>query len=59
MAFDQGIQLDLIESEVDGIFLPDELHFDTSHPRNGRYLECLKDAKFSKGKQHYANQVLF
>ena len=58
MAFDQEILNELIINGVDGILLADRLHSDTSHPRNSRYLECLKDAKFSMAKQHYAYQML-
>ena len=59
MAFDQEILRESITNGVDGILLADRrLHSDTSYPRNDRYLECLKDAKFSMGKQHYAYQML-
>ena len=58
MAFDQEILRELITSGVDGILLAYRLHSGTSHPRNGGYLECLKDAEFSMGKQHYAYQML-
>ena len=58
MAFDQEILREFITNGVDRILLADRLHSGTSHPRNGRYLECLKYAKFSMGKQHYAYQVL-
>ena len=58
MAFDQETLRELITNGVDGILLLHRLHSDTYHPRNGRYLECLKGAKFSMGKQHYAYQVL-
>ena len=58
MAFDKEIQRELITNGVDGILIADRLHSDTSHPRNGRYLECLKDAIFIMGKQHCAYQML-
>ena len=58
MAFDQEILGEFITNGVDRILLANRLHSGTSHPRNGRYLKCLKDAKFSMGKQHYAYQML-
>ena len=58
MAFDQEILRELITNCVDAILSADRLQSDTSHPRNGRYPECFKDAKFSMGKQHYAYQML-
>ena len=59
MAFDQEILSEFItKNGVDGILIADRLHSGTSHPRNGRYPECLKDAKFSMGKQHCAYQML-
>ena len=57
MAFDQEILGEFITNDVDGILLAYRLHSGTSHPRDGRYLKCLKDAKFSMGKQHYACQM--
>ena len=59
MAFDQEIPRELITYGVDRILLANRLHSGTSHPRNGRYLECLKGAKFSMGKQHYAYKCCF
>ena len=58
MAFDQEILNELIVNGVDGILIADRLHSGSSHTRNGGYLECLKDAKFSMGKQRYAQQML-
>ena len=58
MAFGQEILREFITSGVDGILLADRLHSDTSHPRNGRYVGCLKDAKFSMENQHYAYEML-